>query len=148
MVLTPEVAPRESMERTALLVSPAAEDHELLRDLFRRQGWRLEYTASFDAISMRLSQQAASVVITERDLSVRNWKDVLELIQSLPEPPFLIVISRQADESLWAEALNLGAYDVLAKPLNDMEALRVLTSAWDHLQQAPAALPVGHWSHV
>jgi hypothetical protein len=30
---------------------------------------------------------------------------------------------------LWAEALNLGAYDLLMKPLDFMEARRVLTLA-------------------
>ena len=133
------------MERTALLVSPAAEDHEILRELFHRHGWILEHATSFDSIAIQLNQKTASVVITERDLSAANWKDVLELIQDLPAHPFLIVISRQADESLWAEALNLGVYDVLAKPLNEIEAMRVLTSAWDHRQQASAAVPAGLW---
>jgi DNA-binding NtrC family response regulator len=143
-MLSPGVVPKESMEPTALLVSPCVEDHEILREMFHRHGWMLEHASSFDSISMRLSQMAASVVITERDLSGRNWKDVMELLENLPDPPFLIVISRQADESLWAEALNLGAYDVLSKPLDDTEALRVLTSAWNHRQEA-AVLPAGHW---
>jgi hypothetical protein len=85
-VLPPNVAPEQSMEHTALLVSPAAEDHEILRELFRRHGWMLEHATSFDSISMQLSQKAASVVITERDLSAGNWKDVMELIQDLPDP--------------------------------------------------------------
>ena len=148
IVLPLDVAPNESMEHTALLVSPAAEDHEILRKLFRHHGWRLEHASSFDSISMQLSQKAASVVITERDLSARNWKDVLKVIQDLADPPILIVISRQADESLWAEALNLGAYDVLTKPIDETEAIRVLTSAWDHYPQAAAALPAGHWSEL
>ena len=38
--------------------------------------------------------------------------------------------SRLADEHLWAEALNLGAYDLLAKPFDRMEAMRVLDAAW------------------
>jgi FixJ family two-component response regulator len=42
----------------------------------------------------------------------------------------LIVTSRLADEHLWAEALNLGAYDVLAKPFDQEEVIRVLSSAW------------------
>ena len=81
------------MERTALLVSPAAEDHEILRELFHRHGWILEHATSFDSIAIQLNQKTASVVITERDLSAANWKDVLELIQDLPAHPFLIVIS-------------------------------------------------------
>ena len=43
---------------------------------------------------------------------------------------FLIVTSRLADASLWAEVLNLGGYDLLAKPFNRQEVRHVLTSAW------------------
>jgi hypothetical protein len=41
----------------------------------------------------------------------------VENILLLPDPPVLIVTSRLADEYLWAEALNPGAYDVLASRL-------------------------------
>jgi len=41
-----------------------------------------------------------------------------------------MVASRFADERFWAEALNLGAYDVLAKPFDAEEVNRTLTSAW------------------
>ena len=37
-----------------------------------------------------------------------------------------------ADERLWAEALSLGAYDVLVKPLDAAEATRILSLAWEH----------------
>ena len=37
-----------------------------------------------------------------------------------------------ADERLWAEALNLGAYDVLAKPFDRTEVMRVVSMAWMH----------------
>jgi DNA-binding response OmpR family regulator len=59
-----------------------------------------------------------------------SWKDVLEQVTILPDPPSLIVTSRLADERLWAEALNLGAYDVLAKPFDSAEAMRVIGAAW------------------
>jgi DNA-binding response OmpR family regulator len=44
--------------------------------------------------------------------------------------PFFIVTSRLADERLWVEALNVGAYDVLVKPFHVAELKRVLESAW------------------
>jgi len=37
-----------------------------------------------------------------------------------------------ADEQLWAEALNLGAWDVLAKPFVRSEVIRSVKLAWDH----------------
>ena len=51
-------------------------------------------------------------------------------LRTLPDPPFLIVASRLADERLWAEALNLGAYDVLAKPFDSTEVTRIVGMAW------------------
>ena len=45
-------------------------------------------------------------------------------------PPSFIVTSRLADERLWVEALNVGAYDVLVKPFDVAELKRVLNSAW------------------
>jgi FixJ family two-component response regulator len=57
---------------------------------------------------------------------------MLEHISLLPYPPLLIVTSRLADARLWAEALNLGAYDVLAKPFDATEVIRSASRAWRH----------------
>ena len=117
-------------QETALLISPVEEDHAILNALFQHNGWTLRGTSSLGSASALLREEATSVVITERDLPDGDWKDVLVAIHILRNPPLLIVISRLADDYLWAEALNLGAYDVLAKPLDQTETLRALTSAW------------------
>ena len=70
------------------------------------------------------------VVMTERDLPLGNWKDVLAAIQQLPQIPMLIVTARLADEYLWAEVLNLGGYDVLSQPFQVAELLWVFGNAW------------------
>jgi FixJ family two-component response regulator len=41
-------------------------------------------------------------------------------------------MSRHADERLWAEVLNLGGYDLLAKPLEGDEVSRVVEMACRH----------------
>jgi DNA-binding response OmpR family regulator len=48
----------------------------------------------------------------------------------LPNPPPVIVTSIHADDQLWVEALNLGAHDLLAKPFDKAEVVRVLTFVW------------------
>ena len=55
---------------------------------------------------------------------------MLEQVTILPDPPSVIVTSRLADDRLWAEVLNLGAYDVLAKPFDRTEAIRAVGAAW------------------
>jgi len=79
-----------------------------------------------------LRQHEIAVVICERDLQQGTWSDVLEHLNALPKAPSLIVTSRLADERLWAEALNLGAWDVLVKPFDRLELIRSVKLAWDH----------------
>jgi DNA-binding response OmpR family regulator len=58
-----------------------------------------------------LSRSAISVVICDSDLPDGDWKDVLQHVLQARSTPVLIVTSRVADHSLWAEVLNLGGYD-------------------------------------
>jgi len=114
----------------ALLISPFEQDHKVLRSLFHEQGWKLYETGCLESALNLLRNRVASIVITEKDLPTGNWKDVLGAVCILREPPLVVISSVNADDYLWAEALNLGAYDVLAKPIERTEAMRVLNSAW------------------
>jgi len=53
----------------------------------------------------------------ERDLLSGTGRDMLDHLTLLPQPAYLIVSSRLGDNHLWAEALNIGGYDVLANHL-------------------------------
>jgi len=121
-----------------LSISPMEEDHLLLKDILHRLHGTLDPSrpltvnscATLAAALAALRERQFEVVVCERDLQPGSWKDVLEHLTILPDPPLLIVTSRLADERLWAEALNLGAYDVLAKPFDRAETARVMGGAW------------------
>lgn len=82
-----------------------------------------------------LRERAVSIVICERDLPDGTWKDILQALDTLSDRPFLIVMSRLADDHLWVAVLNLGGYDVLLKPLDDKEVTRSIASAWRNWSQ-------------
>src|SRR5205085_9902606 len=115
-----------------------AENQALLRRIFNRSEWticpnfkwRLTTRASIDSALTLLRNMRVPVVLCESGEQRDTWKEALERIRLLPAPPFLIVTSRLADDRLWAEALNLGAYDVLATPFDSTEVTRVVSSAW------------------
>ena len=123
-----------------LSVSPYGEDEGFLERIFResdltlsaKSDWSLVASASLASSVSILRETPIAIVVCESELFPDTWREVLEQLSLLPDPPLLIVTSRLADERLWAEALNLGAYDVLAKPFNAPEVIRVLNSAWDH----------------
>jgi DNA-binding response OmpR family regulator len=76
-----------------------------------------------------LADSRISVVICEGVLPDDNWKDLLAGMGRAKASPVLVVTSSIADESLWAEVLNLGGYDVLAQPFDREEVIRVVRSA-------------------
>lgn len=118
-----------------LSVGPMDEHHAALGDILQSSDWpgdtdtagRLLVRASFDECLSTVRQTRIPIVLCDAQ---RNWRHLLEEFRELPEPPHLIVTSRLADDRLWSEALNLGAYDVLAKPFDPSEVVRVLTMAW------------------
>jgi DNA-binding response OmpR family regulator len=113
-----------------LTVSQNLEDLGFLRDVLSRSNWRLVGVGSRrEAISFLLDN-TIPVVVSESKLSDGTWKDVLADLKRIPNPPRLIVTSDLADERLWAEVLNFGAYDVLAKPFHPSEILRIISLAW------------------
>jgi DNA-binding response OmpR family regulator len=70
------------------------------------------------------------VVISEVQLSDGHcWSDLLDEMQKMECPPPLIVADRLADEHVWAEVLNLGGYDLLAKPFDAKEVLHAVNTA-------------------
>ncbi len=117
---------------TVLYASPIDEDHLSLQAIVGHSKWLLFKARDLVSTLTLLQQNEIAVLLCERDLLPGTWTDVLEHIQRLPNAPSVIVTSRLADDRLWAEALNLGAWDVLAKPFNHIEVIRSVKSAWQH----------------
>ena len=115
---------------TILSISPFEEDHACLEAIIGSVS-RLVTAQSFSTAKRFMESPSVFLVICERDSPPTTWIECLNYIQSLPTPPFLIVSSRLADESLWAEVLNLGGWDVLAKPFDDREVLRTVRSTME-----------------
>lgn len=128
----PAVETNSARTVTVLSVSPLAEDHSSLQAIFNHSKWELHRADCLASAQAVMSSREIGVVICERNLSPGTWVDMLEEGRLLPNSPSLIVTSRLADDRLWAEALNLGAYDVLAKPFERMELVRSVISAWWH----------------
>jgi DNA-binding response OmpR family regulator len=87
--------------------------------------WKIHSQPNVESTLEDLRLNPIPIVLCDRDRTAGAWKDLLLRFVALPDPPLLIVASRMADEHLWAEALNLGAWDVLAKPFDAAEVVRI-----------------------
>jgi DNA-binding NtrC family response regulator len=109
------------------------EDYVSLESIFKPDWTVVANTTVTSALAV-LKEMPFPVVLCDTDLTSGTWREMLEHISLLPDPPLLIVTSRLADDYLWAEALNLGAWDVLAKPFDAEEVMRTVSCAWQHWQ--------------
>src|ERR1019366_6424545 len=127
-----QLSPSPTGNVTVLSVSPLVEDHVSLQAVFGHTKWILFKARDLASACALLQQHEIAVVICEGALLPWTWRDVLEHVQALPNAPSVIVTSRLADDRLWAEALNLGAWDVLARPFVKSEVYQAVSAAWRH----------------
>ncbi|MBI4874220.1 MAG: response regulator [Acidobacteria bacterium] len=132
-------APPPEKAVTVLTVSDCERDLDCLSEIFRHSRWRMLSAGSCGEAFRVLQSHRIPVVVCEHSLPDGNWRSVLNRLAQSAEQPLLIVASRQADDRLWAEVLNLGGYDVLSKPFDRSEAVRVIAAAWLHWRQRRAA---------
>jgi DNA-binding NtrC family response regulator len=57
-----------------------------------------------------------------------SWRDVLDLARQTQPRSEVIVTHPFADSRFWAEALSLGAYDLLAQPFYASEVQRIVSN--------------------
>ena len=129
---SPAIETRATEVVTVLSVSPTEEVHFSLQDIFNHSKWTLCKTHSLPSALAFLRAHKTSVVLCETDLVPGTWRDLLQQITRAPNAPAVIVSSRLADDRLWAEALNLGAWDVLARPFVKSEVVQAVSAAWRH----------------
>ncbi len=127
----------DSKAISILSVSPLRDDHGALEAILRHNSgssfkWKLHTGTTAQRATALLRIDRIPIVICESDLRPGSWRDLLEETAVMAHSPLLIVTSRLADERLWADVLNVGGWDVPAKPFDRTEVIRVVESAWQH----------------
>lgn len=122
---------------SVMLLSHSDEERSPLRGLFADAGWTVyegEYLA--DLVD-QVYRGWKGVVISDFALPDASWRKILSSMRSGCE---LIVTSHLADDRMWSELLDAGAFDLFAYPLDTVEMLRVAGAAW---RQAISSVSLG-----
>jgi hypothetical protein len=127
---------------SVLSLSPSQNDHAVLERTFRSSSLTLYPNCRLTLQPSRTLASTLAVLRTHRipivlcddDAYPEAWREILRACQLLPAPPCVIVTSRLAGDRLWMDLLNEGAFDLLSKPLNPSDVMRIIHSAWVHWQ--------------
>ena len=120
------IPPQPDKPCTVLTVNLHHEDAAALGCILNGSNWILTGVSNCREALAYERFKAVSVVVCGPLMPDGSWNTLLHALGDIPDAPALIVVSRFADEHLWAEVLNLGGYDVLATPFDKNEVLRML----------------------
>lgn len=122
--------PNAECVATALLISSFEYDHRYFQNLFNRTNWQLLQAGTIVAACEILWNYLVPVVVVDEGIEAGGWKGVLENTQPLQHARKIIVMSLLSTDSTWADVFQLGAYDLLARPLEQQEVLHSISMAW------------------
>jgi DNA-binding NtrC family response regulator len=120
-----------------LFISPNSEDAARLSQILNGMPFPLTHVRDLAQARATLTRKQYDVILTEAALNDGGWLDVLHMARQCSPDSEVIVTDPFADSRFWAEALNMGAYDLVAQPFYDAEVRRILGNACSRM--APPA---------
>jgi hypothetical protein len=120
---------RDGPSELMVLVISSLEDYLLLDRMLGCPSFKLLGVRTCRDACDFLLQSFVPVVISDRNPAGRLLEAYPRRSGIIQYPARLVVASQPADGRLWAEVLNLGGYDVLAKSFDATEVNRVVDSA-------------------
>jgi DNA-binding response OmpR family regulator len=120
----------ESHRPRLVVISPFDEDLiSLLNIVLKNTDWVVQWWATGDDAVAMLQGHPVPVVLCDTDLPDRTWRKLLTDTKQLETPPRFVLTAVGADERLWLEALNCGVHDLITRPFDPLEVLRILGEA-------------------
>ncbi|MFC8749030.1 sigma-54-dependent transcriptional regulator [Pseudomonas oryzihabitans] len=124
---------------TLLIIDDDAGLRDALAETAADQGYRVLQADGGEAGLQLLTQEAVDAVLLDLRMPGLDGLEVLARIRALPEPPAVTVLTAFASAGNTIEAMRLGAFDHLTKPIGRDELIRVLAGMT--AQRGPASTP-------
>jgi two-component system response regulator AtoC len=102
---------------------------ESLRALLEEEGYGVVSASDGIEVSNHIHETEFDAVLLDVRMPGRDGLALLQEIQELPRPPAVLVMTAYGSSSVAIEAMKLGAYDYLTKPLRFEELLIQLERA-------------------
>lgn len=125
------VTPHTDLDTVRVLaIFPSKNDQVAFEHILSHTRWIHFVASSLKEAQKILACEAIAVVVCDRLLPDGTWKDLKAWLEFHGLEPRLIVVSDDVNDQLWAEVYNMGGYDMLIKPLDRLETLRLIILAW------------------
>jgi len=125
----PSTLSRTPQRVELLAVSGCSRDRLSLESILIHTNWLVHWVADGYEAMLFLRDHPVPVFVCPEELPDTTWRDLVGATQELASPPKILVFADRADQSLGAEVLDAGGYQLLATPLQRDEVLRAISLA-------------------
>lgn len=125
----------DTLKQLRLLVcDPDPQDQKIIEEYLRDSSIRVIFASTSEPFEDTLSNHSPlhAVVIDLSNPRRKSCTALVEAVKQVTPSTQVIFMSRLADEMLWSEVLEMGAYDLLPTPPERAEFLRTVFSAVHH----------------
>lgn len=112
-----------------LVVTSEIRNQNSLRDILDREGWKAICASAAGECEEVLANQTIDLVFCDRRLADGTYRDILAITRLKSPRARLVVTSRLADWEEYLEALDNGAFDLIAYPSQAADIIRVINQA-------------------
>lgn len=125
-----------------LVVSSEIQNRNSLRDILDREGWKTIPASTVGECEEVFAKQSIDLIFCDRGLADGTYRDILAMTRSKSPCARLVVTSRLADWEEYLEALDNGAFDLIASPSLTGDIIRVIHQA-QHADEMKATAALG-----
>lgn len=126
-----------------LVVSSEIRSRNSLTDILNRESLNTICASAVGECEEVLANQTVDLVFCDRGLSDGTYQDILAMMGSKSLRVPLVVTSRLADWEEYFEALDNGAFDLIASPSQKAEIVRVIHRAQHEEEMTSASALAG-----
>lgn len=124
---------RQSVD--CVFLTPSGEDFESAVEA-AGAAVHLVHAASIAEAADHVAETGARVLLASDKLGDgKSWETARDLFRDLERPVAIVVVAVQADERLWIDVLELGAFDLLQIPIWGEELRHVVENADAHARR-------------
>ena len=104
-----------------LYVGHSGHNCDAIRRAFARHRHEVISVCCYREALSCINRNRFALVFCEERLPDGRWLDLLSRFADMNEAPALILLAETEDAANWAEAIHVGARDVLVTPVSDTE---------------------------
>lgn len=112
-----------------LVVSSETTNSYSPKNILNREGWQTISASTVGECEEVFANQNIDLVFCDRVLADGTYRDILAMTRSKSLRVRLVVTSRLADWDEYLEALDNGAFDLIASPSQTADIVRVINQA-------------------